>query len=112
MNAVDIPSSRSRGLRGACRGLLERTGAWWGHCCRRGGGSETVPEDWWLQEEWQRKVQAALSRLPEKYGQVLGLFYLEGCRCGDIARTLNLSLPQVEARLLRGRSLLKASLQR
>lgn len=119
MKVIDLPSSSRReaslGLRRIFRRWLERARARWGHRelqhCQE-WGIQTLPEEAGLQEEWHRKVQAALSQLPEKYGKVVGLFYLEGWKCADIARTLNLSLPQVEARLLRGRSLLKASLQR
>lgn len=114
MKVIDLPSSFRReasvGLKRVFRRWLERAGTGLGHRGTRHG--QTLPEDAGLQEEWHQKVQAALSQLPEKYGKVVGLFYLEGWKCADIARTLNLSLPQVEARLLRGRSFLKASLQR
>ena len=64
-----------------------------------------------LQAEFLGQVRTAVSGLPQKYAQVLWLYYLEGRRCADIARHLKLSVTQVEGRLFRGRAMLKTSLQ-
>lgn len=118
MNAVDTESSlRQRaleGVKGAARDLLERVYTWLGRWENQRFShlpSGVEWEDLPLPEELYRKVQIAFSKLPDKYSDVLRLFYLEDWKCADIATALNLSLPQVEALLLHGRSLLKASLQ-
>ena len=76
-----------------------------------GNSEEQSPAQQVLQEEFLGQVRTAVSDLPSKYAQVLWLYYLEGRKCADIARRLELSVTQVEGRLFRGRAMLKTSLQ-
>ena len=52
-----------------------------------------------------------LQKLPEKYRQVIHLFYYEDYSVREIADILKLSESNVKTRLSRGRSLLKTALR-
>jgi RNA polymerase sigma-70 factor (ECF subfamily) len=57
-------------------------------------------------------IRKALSETPEIYREVLVLKYIDGRSHEDIAKILNLSMAAVDKRLMRGKDLLRASLQR
>ena len=56
-----------------------------------------------IYKEECRELLAALQRLPERYREVLYLYYYESFHTGEIAEMLNLRVNTVKSRLLRGR---------
>lgn len=61
--------------------------------------SEPSPEDRSLESEQQRRVQAALSALPENQRQVIELACFSGCTHSEIAERTGLPLGTVKTRL-------------
>lgn len=57
-------------------------------------------------------IRKALLEIPEIYREVLALKYVDGRSHEDIAKILNLSLAAVDKRLMRGKDMLRESLQR
>jgi len=55
---------------------------------------------------------AVVLSLPDKYKEVIHLFYYEDLSCEEIAATLKISNEAVRVRLHRGRELLKTKLER
>lgn len=55
------------------------------------------------EERQERQVMESLLELPCKYREVLLLYYVEGYRCGEIARLLRITEAAVRKRLERGR---------
>jgi RNA polymerase sigma-70 factor (ECF subfamily) len=51
-------------------------------------------------------VNAAVSKLPEGYRQVVTLYYLDGCNCSSVARSLGIREAAVRRRLVRARLML------
>jgi RNA polymerase sigma-70 factor (ECF subfamily) len=68
--------------------------------------AETVParEDHF--DEHSARVHAAVSRLPEGYRDVISLYYLDGCDCEAVARSLGITNAAVRRRLTRARLML------
>jgi RNA polymerase sigma-70 factor (ECF subfamily) len=64
-----------------------------------------------LTEEIQRKVAAALERLPIKFRAPLVLFEIEEWSYQEISRALGCRIGTVKSRISRGRSLMRAELQ-
>jgi len=62
--------------------------------------------------EVERKLDAAIASLPERYRRVLVLCYLEGATQGEAARRLGLPMGTVAARAKRGLARLRAKLAR
>lgn len=60
-----------------------------------------------ITDESKRNVVTAVLELPEKYRDVIYMFYYEGYSTAEIARLLNQKEPTVRTRLKRGRELLK-----
>ena len=59
----------------------------------------------------QSDVWLAVNALPEKYREVIHLFYAEGCSTAEIAKILGKREPTVRSLLCRGREKLKAVLK-
>lgn len=57
-------------------------------------------------------IRRALAEIPEIYREVLALRYVDGRSQEDIATILQISLAAVDKRLMRGKSMLRESLQR
>lgn len=57
------------------------------------------------------ELKIALENLPQKFRQVIVLFYIEGFSVTDIKKILNIPEGTVKSRLSKGRSLLKSSLE-
>ena len=53
-----------------------------------------------------------MAELPEIYREVLALKYVDGRSHEDIAKVLQISLAAVDKRLMRGKEMLRESLQR
>lgn len=52
------------------------------------------------------RVHEAVSRLPENYREVISLYYLDGCDCAAVARSLGITNAAVRRRLTRARLML------
>lgn len=61
-------------------------------------------------EEEQQRLREQVERLPADYRQVLMLFYYQDITYREIAELLGVSVPTVNARLTRARTLLRARL--
>jgi RNA polymerase sigma-70 factor (ECF subfamily) len=72
----------------------------------------SVPSEQMARSEKLTSIRKALSETPEIYREVLILKYIEERSHEEIAGILNLSLAAVDKRLMRGKSLLRESLQR
>ena len=59
----------------------------------------------------ERQILEILLNLPPKYKEVLLLHYVEGYKCHEICRILNITESTVKKRLERGRNLLKKNLE-
>ncbi len=79
---------------------------------REGDGDEDTPIDFAVPdtllddlaaEERQRRVEAALARLPQHQRVPLVLFHFEDMSYQEISRSLRISLPKVKTDILRGR---------
>jgi RNA polymerase sigma-70 factor (ECF subfamily) len=70
------------------------------------------PSDQIGKSEKLDSIRKALSETPEIYREVLVLKYIDGRSHEEIAKTLNLSMAAVDKRLMRGKEMLRASLQR
>ena len=57
------------------------------------------------------ELKIALENLPQKFRQVIVLFYIEGFSVTDIKKILNIPEGTVKSRLSKGRSLLRNSLE-
>ena len=64
---------------------------------------EAGPMEAYQREVAVAEVRQAIDELPPLYRQVLHLRYVEGLRYKDIAKTLDLSMGNVEARIFRGK---------
>lgn len=60
-----------------------------------------------ITDENKRNVVTAVLELPEKYRDIIYMFYYEGYSTAEISRLLNQKEPTVRTRLKRGRELLK-----
>lgn len=65
---------------------------------RNANGEEEV-----IYEEECRELLETLQRIPEKYREILYLYYYEAFSIGEIAEMLSLKVNTVKSRLLRGR---------
>lgn len=63
-------------------------------------------------EEKKASIRRAMSEIPEIYREVLALKYVDGRSHEDIAELLNISLAAVDKRLMRGKEMLRESLQK
>jgi RNA polymerase sigma-70 factor (ECF subfamily) len=70
------------------------------------------PSEQMARSEKLESIRKALSQLPEIYREVLVLKCIDGRSHEDIAKILNLSMAAVDKRLMRGKEMLRASLQR
>lgn len=68
------------------------------------------PDDSYEQTERTQMVHAALQALPASYREPLVLKYLEGLSYRQISQMLDVPVTTVEARLFRGRNMLKKAL--
>ena len=68
--------------------------------------SEKSPEDYLIQKQDNDKVLKAIEQLPIKYKRLIELRFLEDKTYKEIAEELNLTLPNVKVRILRGKQLL------
>ncbi|VAW31153.1 hypothetical protein MNBD_CHLOROFLEXI01-3607 [hydrothermal vent metagenome] len=68
------------------------------------------PEHMLVQMQQQQAVLAAVNKLPEIYGEVTKLFYLNGRSYRNIAEQLNLPVSTIKKRLYAARQLLKEQL--
>ena len=57
-------------------------------------------------DEHTMRVHTAVSKLPEGYRDVIGLYYLDGRDCAGVARSLGISNAAVRRRLTRARLIL------
>ena len=79
---------------------------------------ESLPDDIVIEDENNLVDELAgcllpmIKALPEEYQQVLILSELEGKKHKEVAKILDLSLPAVKSRVLRGRAKLKQSILR
>lgn len=70
---------------------------------------EALPETGALEEHYADcEWKAVLSRLPDKYQQVLSLYYIEGLSTKEIGKVLGLNLNTVLTRLSRAKKKLQA----
>lgn len=70
---------------------------------------EALPERGAVEEHYADcEWKAVLSRLPEKYQQVLSLYYIEGLSTKEISRVLEINLNTVLTRLARAKKKLRA----
>ena len=56
-------------------------------------------------------VTECVQKLPEKYRNVIHLYYYEGYSVDEISKIVNISKSNVQIRLMRGRTMLKESLE-
>ena len=68
--------------------------------------AETVPARPEYCDEHSARVHAAVARLPEAYRDVISLYYLDGCNCAAVARSLGITSAAVRRRLTRARLML------
>lgn len=68
------------------------------------------PDASYEQKETTEMLQAALQALPDSYRQPLVLKYLEGLSYKQISEIMDLPVTTIEARLFRGRGMLKQAL--
>jgi len=68
------------------------------------------PEEWYSKKESRRLVEGAVRKLPAKYRTVLMMRDIEELSTEDAAAALELSIPALKARLLRGRLMLRETL--
>ena len=68
--------------------------------------AETVPARRKYCDEHSARVHAAVARLPEAYRDVISLYYLDGCDCAAVARSLGITNTAVRRRLTRARLML------
>jgi len=66
-----------------------------------------TPEDAVLDDEFRRRVRAAVERLPEQYRVVVTLFYLQERSYKEVAATLGIPMGTLKTHLHRARALLK-----
>ncbi|MEA3225457.1 MAG: sigma-70 family RNA polymerase sigma factor [Planctomycetota bacterium] len=57
-------------------------------------------------DEQTTRVHAAVSKLPDGYRETISLYYLDGCDCAGVARSLGISNAAVRRRLVRARLML------
>jgi RNA polymerase sigma-70 factor (ECF subfamily) len=72
--------------------------------------SEASPFDCAVRAEIRRRVEAALTALPEDFRKVVVLREIEGFGYEEIAEILEMNLGTVKSRLTRGRAALRAAL--
>ena len=68
--------------------------------------SEKSPEDYLILKQDNDKILKAINQLPLKYKRLIELRFLEDRTYKEIALELNLTLPNVKVRILRGKQLL------
>ncbi len=68
--------------------------------------AQNVPGRTDYSQEHINLVNSAVSRLPEGYRQAITLYYLDGCNCAGVARSLGISEVAVRRRLVRARLML------
>jgi len=68
--------------------------------------SEKSPEDYLILKQDNDKILKAIELLPIKYKRLIELRFLEDKTYKEIAEDLNLTLPNVKVRILRGKQLL------
>lgn len=73
-------------------------------------GKSNTPEEMYLKKENLAAVKKAFNMLPEKYRDVLQLYYHNNMSYVEIAQTLGLRARTVETRLYRGRQMVKSYL--
>lgn len=100
----------------ACRKLW-RT-AWYRHHApmpeleeASGEYEEGQPESQYIRKEENRKLLKAVWALPDKYREVIHLFYYEGLSVKEIAFICGRQESTITSQLTRGRSILKKSLK-
>lgn len=70
-------------------------------------------EDWSVDDGISlQEVKEAMANLPDKYGNVLQMYLVEGLDHGEISHVLGLTETTCRTRLLRGRGMLKELLKR
>ena len=52
------------------------------------------------------RLHAAISKLPDKYRETISLYYLDGRKCANVARSVGISEAAVRHRLVRARLML------
>ncbi len=77
---------------------------------REVAGADPGPEDRLLEQELHRRVEAAITRLPDKYREPLVLRHAAEMSYEEIAETLELPLGTVKTRIFRAREALRRSL--
>lgn len=89
-----------------------------GQCMEEGESEEAAigaavpdPEEEAVRREERRRVLAAVMALPERYRDVIHLFYYEELSVKEIARLTGRGESTVTSQLTRGRSLLKKTLK-
>lgn len=75
------------------------------------GTAVSDPEEEALREEERRRLLSAVMALPERYRDVIHLFYYEELSVKEIARLTGRGESTVTSQLTRGRSLLKKTLK-
>lgn len=80
---------------------------------RNTGGAELLPgpEEFSVRQEERRRLLHAVLALPEKYREVIHLFYYEELSVKEISRITGGGVSTITSRLTRGRELLKKSLK-
>lgn len=73
-------------------------------------GLSSEPEEVMFRQEEHRRIMNAVLALPEKYRDVIHLFYYEELSVKEIARYTGRGISTVTSQLTRGRELLKKSL--
>ena len=74
-------------------------------------GRDLQPEERFFRQEADRRVLEAVLGLPEKYRDVIHLFYYEELSVKEIARVTGRGTSTVTSQLTRGRELLRKSLK-
>lgn len=87
-------------------GDSEPEGVW-----REAAGDVREPEENFLRQERNRRLLQAVLALPEKYRDVIHLFYYEELSVKEIARATGRGESTVTSQLTRGRELLRKSLK-
>ena len=82
---------------------------WWQHTGE--GALLSEPEEFAVRQEERREVLQAVLNLPEKYRDVIHLFYYEELSVKEISQITGGGVSTVTSRLTRGRELLKRSLK-
>jgi RNA polymerase sigma-70 factor (ECF subfamily) len=73
---------------------------------------EPTPETQLLVSETQKKIQKAISELPEKYKSVVLLYYFHDFSLQEIAGILNMPVTTIKTRLHRAREYLRKKIGR